>query len=387
MKRGSILSIYLKLFGIIFATIFFENTAYAEKTIEPNTLGDRVVVLQEELIARGYLDDVADGAYGPKTQEAVKKVQRDNGLDPTGTADEQTLAILFPEGMTLNSQASKPDDSNTSVDSKPLDGNRLLLDVKFQENLFLSKYDVDVCIDDYKIGSLSHGTDLLMLVKNVSESEHILSFRSVENTDVRGELIFRITGDGVLQGEIICHSDNIETRDEKIDDVDLSFIPDTFLSVDMEKRTERQSSDSTEEKTRRWCRYDYASQFVSDWNRIYPDEKIDPSMIVENYELGAEICFNNNISIHVGELDGSPYYEAVSDDSFTYEKRELFVKYANRMILASTYNHRFVNIFAIGNYPSKLKYIVGRTVVWYTEHTEGDIVFECEIREKNFMDD
>ena len=54
--------------------------------------GDFVKKLQQQLIKTGYLTDKsgADGIYGPKTQEAVKKLQKDLGVEVTGSWDEAT---------------------------------------------------------------------------------------------------------------------------------------------------------------------------------------------------------------------------------------------------------------------------------------------------------
>lgn len=48
--------------------------------------GQAVVWLQQRLIDLGYLDDVADGAFGPKTLAAVKRFQADNAMDIDGVA-------------------------------------------------------------------------------------------------------------------------------------------------------------------------------------------------------------------------------------------------------------------------------------------------------------
>ena len=384
MKQDFILTVYLKLLIVILVIFLMVKPVYAEKSIEPNTLGDRVVVLQKELITRGYLNDVADGAYGPKTQEAVANFQRDNGLDPTGTADEQTLFILFPNGINAENQSNNTEDSNTLSDSKQANAYRFLLDVKFIGNLFLSTYDVDVYIDNVKIESLPHGTDLLVLIENVSEGAHFLSFRSAKNADVEGKYLCNIIGDATFRCEIKCHSDNIELEEKDLDYVDLSFIPDGFLSVNMEKPTEGILNNSTEKSEVKWCEYGYANRFISDWNYTFPAEKINSNMIVENEWLGAEIRLNDFVSFNVGEIDGTTYYEAFSYGPYENEKRELFVKYANKMILASEYYNRFIDLDDIGDYPGEVTYKEDSFRVDYDEYTGTGKIYNCRIQAKLF---
>ena len=57
--------------------------------------GAYVVMLQNRLIALGYLNTSADGQYGAGTQEAVVAFQEQNGITPTGVADTTTQTILY----------------------------------------------------------------------------------------------------------------------------------------------------------------------------------------------------------------------------------------------------------------------------------------------------
>lgn len=62
------------------------------KGIKRGETSNEVKALQEQLIKTGYLTDqsVADGIYGPKTEEAVRKLQRELGVEETGVWDEAT---------------------------------------------------------------------------------------------------------------------------------------------------------------------------------------------------------------------------------------------------------------------------------------------------------
>lgn len=86
--------------------IDIQQQAQATPTPEPavnyNTLSkgdksDEVVEMQTRLIELGYLSEAADGAFGAKTQTAVKIFQQVAGLPVTGIADNATLTALYAD--------------------------------------------------------------------------------------------------------------------------------------------------------------------------------------------------------------------------------------------------------------------------------------------------
>lgn len=58
--------------------------------------------VQERLIALGRNPGPADGKDGPKTREAIKGFQRDNGLSADGIVGPKTLAVLFATDKPVN---------------------------------------------------------------------------------------------------------------------------------------------------------------------------------------------------------------------------------------------------------------------------------------------
>ena len=74
--------------------------------------GAYVVMLQNRLLELGYLASAADGQYGAMTESAVLLFQENNGLTPTGIADDSTQSLLFstsaqraPEKVAADSEA------------------------------------------------------------------------------------------------------------------------------------------------------------------------------------------------------------------------------------------------------------------------------------------
>ncbi len=66
---------------------------WREVLCETNTTPDVISKLQSALISRGYNSGPVDGAYGPITERAVKKYQKDKGLG-TGGITYETLKHL-----------------------------------------------------------------------------------------------------------------------------------------------------------------------------------------------------------------------------------------------------------------------------------------------------
>lgn len=67
---------------------------YTPVTLKKPTYSYAVYLIQEELIALGYLDGEPDGVYGSGCAEAVASFQKKAGLEATGEADAATQAAI-----------------------------------------------------------------------------------------------------------------------------------------------------------------------------------------------------------------------------------------------------------------------------------------------------
>lgn len=81
MKKAIIFIIAVAL--IIFGYIYYIN--YSNDSVEAlskyGSSGEEVKQIQQKLKSWGYYSGNVDGVYGSKTQEAVKKFQKTNGLN------------------------------------------------------------------------------------------------------------------------------------------------------------------------------------------------------------------------------------------------------------------------------------------------------------------
>ena len=73
------------------------STPVAYTPLQKGDKNDAVLQLQERLYRLGYLNDDRDGAYGGKTQTAVKQFQERAGIEATGIADSATQTLLFSD--------------------------------------------------------------------------------------------------------------------------------------------------------------------------------------------------------------------------------------------------------------------------------------------------
>jgi len=74
--------------------------------------------VQEKLSSQGYDPGPADGKMGPKTQQALKKLQEDRSLNTSGQLDQQTLATLgLDQGASASTGASGSSSSGASSGS------------------------------------------------------------------------------------------------------------------------------------------------------------------------------------------------------------------------------------------------------------------------------
>lgn len=68
-----------------------------ELNLSKGSKGSKVTQLQKRLIALGFLDDSADGKFGPKTQTGVKRFQAAAGKNQTGKVNDALWASIFAD--------------------------------------------------------------------------------------------------------------------------------------------------------------------------------------------------------------------------------------------------------------------------------------------------
>ncbi len=78
---------------------------------------EKVIELQEKLKELGYLTGTADGEYGGKTADAVKRFQRDNDFTADGTIWPCQWEFLFPSGEDIVGKIKEDEDQGEAADA------------------------------------------------------------------------------------------------------------------------------------------------------------------------------------------------------------------------------------------------------------------------------
>ncbi len=109
MERKKLAAALLAVFAVNIAIIGILQTvpdAYAE-SFKRGSSGETVKKIQQRLSDWGYYSGATDGVYGSRTEEAVRKFQKANGLTPDGVAGPATLAAIgLPSGQSGSSGGS-----------------------------------------------------------------------------------------------------------------------------------------------------------------------------------------------------------------------------------------------------------------------------------------
>ena len=94
-RVGTIMKRTISLFLVILMSAVLTMTASAE--FKRGSSGEDVKELQQRLTDLGYLDDVIDGQFGQKTEEALRAFQKKNGIEATGIATITVINSLFSD--------------------------------------------------------------------------------------------------------------------------------------------------------------------------------------------------------------------------------------------------------------------------------------------------
>ena len=113
------------------------------------------------------------------------------------------------------------------------------------ENLFFSKYDVNIFLDNEVIGTLEHGaTDIYTI--EIEEGEHTLKVEKEDESSVDGAIKFNVSEDMELRYKISLSSSQIEIG-ENVEEEDITEEESSKEEKEVEKERESEESEVTEE--------------------------------------------------------------------------------------------------------------------------------------------
>jgi len=99
----------------LLVTLLIPQLAYAASILKKGSRGSQVIDLQNRLIKLGYLSGKADGIYGPLTEQAVKKFQKDHGLIVDGIAGPKTLSSLYGDQAKSSGSSSSSSSGSAQI--------------------------------------------------------------------------------------------------------------------------------------------------------------------------------------------------------------------------------------------------------------------------------
>lgn len=146
------------------------------------------------------------------------------------------VRIDAPEDEDANGQE---ENTEASIEQPATSTFLVQIEINCTENLLLSKYDIDVFVDEIKIGTIEHGKSDSFQVE-LEEGNHSLVVTEEENQDVDGTAEFTVSEDMDLNYEVYCTSDQVEievvvdqvaTSDTETDD---ESVPETTSEPEQE---------------------------------------------------------------------------------------------------------------------------------------------------------
>ena len=86
-----------------------EPVAFTQELKSGSKQAELVTLLQSRMKELGYYDGPESGNYLDLTRAAVKRIQKQNGMEETGTVDETTWNLIFNDpGLVMPNQTPKP---------------------------------------------------------------------------------------------------------------------------------------------------------------------------------------------------------------------------------------------------------------------------------------
>ncbi|TCO79410.1 cell wall hydrolase [Marinisporobacter balticus] len=104
-KRVIVIFLVILCIGLQGISVFASDYV----TLKYGSRGNDVVNLQKWLISKGYLNDSADGIYGPLTEKAIIKFQIASHITVDGIAGKQTQSTLYQQPVSRGASTSRSD--------------------------------------------------------------------------------------------------------------------------------------------------------------------------------------------------------------------------------------------------------------------------------------
>lgn len=116
------------------------------------------------------------------------------------------ISVVIMIGLTA---CGKPEPQVETVEEKIIPEYSVNIVFDCTENILFNRYDINVYMDDEKLGIIDHGTEKEFSVI-LKEGSHTLKLTESDDSSVNGYVDFVVNGDMSLKYEIYCTNDQVE---------------------------------------------------------------------------------------------------------------------------------------------------------------------------------
>lgn len=124
---------------------------------------------------------------------------------------------------------------------------KVTISIHFDSNLFFSRYDVDMYINDLELERLPHGKDYLGSFY-AEEGPNILYFYKHDNKSVNGAIKFNVEGDTTIACSLHCYNNEVELKVVNLSVVDASSVTKTMPEENKSQETPVTTEEPIKEK-------------------------------------------------------------------------------------------------------------------------------------------
>jgi len=144
---------------------------------------------------------------------------------------KKKVLIILAAVVLLLSVASLGSDDTQKENTETYN---LYLDIEFEQNILLATYDVEVCIDDTKVGVIPHGDHFTYLCEGIPKGKHKVYFYKETDHNVSQSITVDLESDTTCETTIHSNRSSIETKDT---DITNGIIGNALAMISVEGKT------------------------------------------------------------------------------------------------------------------------------------------------------
>ena len=225
-----------------------------------------------------------------------------------------SFGLLFSLCLSVSGCSGKSADESGGAETSPPKEYQVYFVIDRDYNLMLSKYEVDILVDDNKIASIENGGNYEDTL-TFTEGEHTLTFEKTDDSSVSEEMTFELIEDATLTCKIKTHSDSIEflnseysagiVKELPIDNVEGMVLSDA-VKILADKGFEHVETDS-------------ASNVYESDNWIVISQNFEPGTVINKKETIILTCqkINEWLSNKVNGMNVLDAQKTLSDTAFS----------------------------------------------------------------------